>query len=132
MADREVCSFLFKKTGRKFTGRKRRQREEGSGSSSEEEIVSPVIRKPRRETVPNPMVQKTKQTVKDTPGDGRSSSEEEEGKTGKKGITVSYKSTRSAKPVGPDDMGATATYDLDTEKDKDAQAIFERSQKIQE
>lgn len=29
-------------------------------------------------------------------------------------------------------MGATAVYALDTERDKDAQAIFERSQKIQE
>ena len=29
-------------------------------------------------------------------------------------------------------MGATAVYELDTEKDKDAQSIFERSQKIQE
>lgn len=29
-------------------------------------------------------------------------------------------------------MGATALYQLDTERDKDAQAIFERSQKIQE
>lgn len=36
------------------------------------------------------------------------------------------------KPEGPDDMGATAVYELDTERDKDAQAIFERSQKIQE
>lgn len=36
------------------------------------------------------------------------------------------------KPVGPEDMGATATYQLDTERDNDAQAIFERSQKIQE
>ena len=36
------------------------------------------------------------------------------------------------KPEGPEDMGATATYELDTERDKDAQAIFERSQKIQE
>lgn len=36
------------------------------------------------------------------------------------------------KPEGPDDMGATALYQLDTERDKDAQAIFERSQKIQE
>lgn len=36
------------------------------------------------------------------------------------------------KPVGPEDMGATATYELDTERDNDAQAIFERSQKIQE
>lgn len=29
-------------------------------------------------------------------------------------------------------MGATATYELDTERDKDAQAIFERSQKVLE
>ncbi len=36
------------------------------------------------------------------------------------------------KPEGPDDMGATSLYQLDTERDKDAQAIFERSQKIQE
>ena len=36
------------------------------------------------------------------------------------------------KPEGPEDMGATAVYELDTERDKDAQAIFERSQKIQE
>ncbi|NWQ81472.1 R113A protein, partial [Columbina picui] len=49
-----------------------------------------------------------------------------------KEIGVTYKSTRSAKPVGPEDMGATAVYELDTEKEKDAQAIFERSQKIQE
>jgi hypothetical protein len=27
-------------------------------------------------------------------------------------------------------MGATATYELDTEKDKDAQAIFERSLEV--
>lgn len=40
--------------------------------------------------------------------------------------------TLKKKPEGPEDMGATATYELDTEKDKDAQAIFERSQKIQE
>lgn len=39
---------------------------------------------------------------------------------------------KKKKPEGPDDMGATATYELDTERDKDAQAIFERSQKIQE
>jgi hypothetical protein len=29
-----------------------------------------------------------------------------------------------------DDQGATRTYELDTEKGKDAQAIFERSQQI--
>ena len=34
--------------------------------------------------------------------------------------------------TGPQDMGATATYELDTEKDKDAQSVFERAQKINE
>ncbi|AWP19302.1 RING finger protein 113A [Scophthalmus maximus] len=73
------------------------------------------------------MVQKSKKVEKDAV----SSSDSEEEKEDKK-ITVAYKSTRSAKPQGPEDMGATATYQLDTEKDNDAQAIFERSQKIQE
>ena len=29
-------------------------------------------------------------------------------------------------------MGATKTYELDTEKDRDAQAVFERGEKLQE
>ncbi|CAI5676198.1 unnamed protein product [Oreochromis niloticus] len=73
------------------------------------------------------MIQRTKKVERDAV----SSSESEDEKEDKK-VTVSYKSTRSAKPEGPEDMGATATYQLDTEKDNDAQAIFERSQKIQE
>ncbi|XP_055974758.1 E3 ubiquitin-protein ligase RNF113A-like [Sorex fumeus] len=47
-------------------------------------------------------------------------------------VGVVYQSTRSAKPAGPEDMGATATFQQDTERERDAQAIFERSQKIQE
>ncbi|XP_076161203.1 RING finger protein mdlc isoform X2 [Ptiloglossa arizonensis] len=47
-------------------------------------------------------------------------------------ITVSYKSTRTAVPVGPSDQGATAILETETEKDKDAQALFEKSQKINE
>lgn len=73
------------------------------------------------------MIQKSKKVEKEAV----SSSESDEDKDAKK-ITVAYKSTRSAKPEGPDDMGATAVYELDTEKDKDAQSIFERSQKVQE
>lgn len=42
------------------------------------------------------------------------------------------KTCSEKKPEGPEDMGATATYQLDTERDNDAQAIFERSQKVQE
>lgn len=35
------------------------------------------------------------------------------------------------KSDAPGDMGATATYEIDTELSKDAQAIFERSQQLQ-
>lgn len=47
-------------------------------------------------------------------------------------FSQSHSKKKKKKPEGPEDMGATATYELDTERDKDAQAIFERSQKIQE
>lgn len=86
-----------------------------------------MVRKERKDARINPMIQRSKKVERDAV----SSSESEEDKEDKK-ITVAYKSTRSAKPEGPEDMGATATYELDTERDKDAQAIFERSQKIQE
>ncbi len=58
-----------------------------------------------------------------------SSSEEEEAVSS---VGVSYKSSKTDGPEGPSDMGATATYEMDTELGNDAQAIFERSQKIQE
>ncbi|XP_033926016.1 E3 ubiquitin-protein ligase RNF113A isoform X2 [Melopsittacus undulatus] len=70
----------------------------------------------------------------------RPSSDQERDSSGDEGSAVVRRQRRpelhnpmiQKKPVGPEDMGATAVYELDTEKDKDAQAIFERSQKIQE
>lgn len=47
-------------------------------------------------------------------------------------VTVSYKSSRTALPAGPNDQGATAILQTETEKDRDAQALFERAQKINE
>ncbi|NXT88544.1 R113A protein, partial [Anhinga rufa] len=124
-----VCSFVFKKRG-PAAGRGRRKRpssdreQESSGDEG-----SSVVRKERRRETPNPMIQKTRRCMKERPAYALSSSDDEDPS---KEIGVTYKSTRSAKPVGPEDMGATAVYELDTEKEKDAQAIFERSQKIQE
>ncbi|KAM9783688.1 E3 ubiquitin-protein ligase RNF113A [Syngnathus typhle] len=120
------CTFLFKKSTKKFSGRKRKASDSDKDRSSDEELSS-VVRKDRNQTRENPMIQKSKKVGKET----MSSSESEDDKQDKK-ITVSYKSKRSAKPEGPEDMGATSTYQLDTERDKDAQAIFERSQKIQD
>ena len=55
-------------------------------------------------------------------GDAGSSDEDD--------ITVSYKSKRIANREGPSDMGATAVLEIETEVDKDAQAIFENALKI--
>uniref|UniRef100_A0A3B4CMF1 Ring finger protein 113A n=1 Tax=Pygocentrus nattereri TaxID=42514 RepID=A0A3B4CMF1_PYGNA len=109
-----TCTFLFKKSNKKFSGRKRKASDSDKGKRCHLSLTCRSrfqTRKVEREAV--------------------SSSESEEDREAKK-ITVAYKSTRSAKPEGPEDMGATAVYELDTERDKDAQAIFERSQKIQE
>ncbi|KAG5280057.1 hypothetical protein AALO_G00084440 [Alosa alosa] len=120
-----TCTFLFKKSNKKFSARKRKASGSDKDGSSDEE-KSTVVRRLKK-TTGNPMIQKTKKVEKEVVSSSESDANHEEEK-----VTVSYKSTRSAKPEGPDDMGATATYQLDTERDKDAQAIFERSQQLQE
>ncbi|XP_067088420.1 E3 ubiquitin-protein ligase RNF113A [Osmerus mordax] len=122
---KSTCTFLFKKSTKKFSARKRKASDSEKDNSDEDKNA--VVRKEKKTTGVNPMIQRTKKVEKEAV----SSSDSDEEKQEKK-VTVAYKSTRSAKPEGPEDMGATAVYELDTEKDKDAQSIFERSQKIQE
>uniref|UniRef100_UPI00358F1EBB E3 ubiquitin-protein ligase RNF113A-like n=1 Tax=Myxine glutinosa TaxID=7769 RepID=UPI00358F1EBB len=97
--------------------------------SSADEEGSAVVRREKKRQLSNPMIQTTRREAREARERRHASSSESEGDGG---FTVTYKSTRSAKPSGPEDMGATATYQLDTEKERDAQAIFERSQIIQE
>ncbi|XP_037666354.1 E3 ubiquitin-protein ligase RNF113A-like [Choloepus didactylus] len=117
----QACAFLFRKPGRKGAAGRRQRRAcapeagESSGSDSGEDGGAEV----RRERARPP----------GTRGGGGESGEEENEPPS---LGLAYRSTRSAKPVGPEDMGATAVYAQDTEKERDAQAIFERSQKIQE
>ncbi|KAL2101241.1 hypothetical protein ACEWY4_003002 [Coilia grayii] len=121
-----VCTFLFKKSNKKFSARKRKASGSDKDGSSDEE-KSTVVRREKKSNVGNPMIQKSRKVEKEVVSSSESDDHQKEEK-----VTVSYKSTRSAKPEGPEDMGATATYQLDTERDKDAQAIFERSQQLQE
>lgn len=121
-----TCTFLFKKSTKKCNARKRKASDSDKDSNSDED-KNAVVRKEKKTGSANPMIQRTKKVEREE----LSSAESDEEKERKK-VTVAYKSTRSAKPEGPDDMGATAIYELDTAKDNDAQAIFERSQKIQE
>lgn len=43
---------------------------------------------------------------------------------------MSYKSKRMTGPEGPVDQGATAILEIETETDRDAQAIFEKSLQV--
>ena len=136
----QVCTFLFKKPGRKGGAGRRKRRicdQEsggggggGSGSSSSGDEGNRVVRPEKKRAIHTRMIQKTWGGGKQKGASGDRSSEEEVEEPESLGVV--YKSTRSAKPVGPEDMGATAVYELDTEKERDAQAIFERSRKIRE
>jgi RING finger protein 113A len=45
-------------------------------------------------------------------------------------VMVSYKSKRTTSRDGPSDMGATSVLQIETEVEKDAQAIFENALRI--
>ncbi|CAD7674993.1 unnamed protein product [Nyctereutes procyonoides] len=137
----QVCTFLFKKpAGRKGAAGRRKRRGcdqepggSGSGSGSGSDEGSTVVRPEKQRAMGDPMIQTTRGRGARKAACGRLSGEEERGEEPEaQGVGVAYKSARSATPAGPGDMGATAVYELDTEKERDAQALFERSQKIQE
>jgi RING finger protein 113A len=52
------------------------------------------------------------------------------GSSGDDDVMVSYKSKRTTGREGPSDMGATAVLQIETEVEKDAQAIFENALRI--
>ena len=53
-------------------------------------------------------------------------------KTTKEDVVTKFAANKEPNRTGPDDMGATAVFNLDTEFDRDARAIFERSKKLNE
>lgn len=56
-----------------------------------------------------------------------SDSDESSDSSDHEAVLLSYKSKRDVGPSGPSDMGATATIEIETEIDRDAQAQFERA-----
>jgi RING finger protein 113A len=55
---------------------------------------------------------------------------DDENESSKKVFTTTFKADKQSKRTGPQDMGATAAYELDTDFTKDTQAVFERAKKI--
>ncbi|KAH0546869.1 hypothetical protein KQX54_015681 [Cotesia glomerata] len=117
--EKNSCTFLFNKS--KIRKRGIRQRKKSSDSSEDE---TKVFKKESKISDSNPLRQRTNTSSKRKTEKSDSSDEEN--------ITVSYKSRRTIAVAGPSDQGATAILETETELDKDAQAIFERAQKINE
>ena len=115
LTEKPTCTF-FKKANKNRNVRKRKVEK----SDSEDDDETTVIRKEKK-TISNPMFQKTE-------GFGAKSKREGD----EEDIDVSFKSTRSAMSIGPQDLGATATVEIDTEFDRDAQALFEKKLKTNE
>ncbi|KAK3781021.1 hypothetical protein RRG08_046325 [Elysia crispata] len=129
----EQKHFIFKKRKRNLAPRKQRKQssDESSGGSESNDgnvAVRQIVSKKKK----NPLVQSTKRIKLGISGtqDDSSSESSNDDETGNS-ITVSYKSTRTGKREGPADMGATSVQEIDTQSDRDAQAILSRSLQVQ-
>jgi len=128
--DAQSSSSLFKfikKPTRKF-GKLRQKRERNdsdSDSSSDDNTQVVTLEKKQKK---NPLVQSTssfagtrrKQTI----------TGEDDEEVAEFPLMTSFKSTKSGERDGPTDMGATATIEIDTDKEKDARAIFEKAREV--
>ncbi|XP_044522392.1 E3 ubiquitin-protein ligase RNF113A-like [Gracilinanus agilis] len=118
-----LCPFLFKKSGRQAPAGRRRRRGAGEGrpdgggggssSSSSEEGPATVVRPYRKRAALGPMVQSSRGAS----GHGAAASGSNDAEARALAMGVLYPSSRSAKPAGPEDMGATAGYELDAARE---------------
>ncbi|EDW15564.1 E3 ubiquitin-protein ligase RNF113A [Drosophila mojavensis] len=138
-----TSSFGFKKRNVNRSAGMRRKKVSSSSSSdsaknSDEEShskTSALLRAENRRKRTNPNFQSTK-TAKRRAETGVAAgnvSESDSDSAGEaNGVLVAYKSKREGIPSGPQDQGATSINEVDTELDRDAQAIHVRSVKINE
>nr|CAG4648069.1 EOG090X09Q6 [Moina brachiata]SVE93128.1 EOG090X09Q6 [Moina brachiata] len=126
MADGEaqqasVCTFTFKK--RRGPAAMRRKAEDDVNNSSEDETV---VTRAEKKGTGSVLSAKTNRSTKKAREQLHDSSDED----GKEAVTVSFTADRTA-DLKRDDL-ATSTNQVDTELDRDARAIFEKSQQIQQ
>ncbi|CAK6442089.1 unnamed protein product [Pipistrellus nathusii] len=128
-----VCAFLFRKPGRRGPAG-RRQRGEGDpepGDGGDE--GSCVVRPGGKRAARGPLDQRTRGGRRRAAREAEAQEEEEEEEEEESAAPrVLYKSTRSAKPAGPEDMGATAVAEPDPERERAAQAAGARGREPRE
>ncbi|XP_025835292.1 RING finger protein 113A-like [Agrilus planipennis] len=121
-----TCQFIFKKRNIKAKGARKRQ-DTSESENSEDEHENTVIKPLSRKRKVNLNIQSTADTKKKKDDTNESLSDTDEND---EAVSVNYKSNRSAMPSGPSDQLATAILETETEKDRDAQAIFEKRLEI--
>lgn len=124
MSEKKTCVFTFKRRNIRNQSTRKRKTSDDEAESSEDETT--VVKKGKKLDIKNPLVQTTLGKTVKGPQPEQSDRSDEEGET----VLVSYRSKRTSIRDGPSDMGATAILETETEADRDAQAIFEQAQKI--
>ncbi|XP_030572082.1 E3 ubiquitin-protein ligase RNF113A [Drosophila novamexicana] len=138
-----TSTFGFKKRNfNKGSGMRRKKvsstSSNDSAKNSDEELqskTSALVRAENRRKRTNPNFQSTKSLSKRKAEIGSrfdSSGSDADSAGVSNAVGVAYKSKREAISSGPQDQGATAVNEMDTELDRDAQAIHARSLKINE
>ncbi|CAG0879412.1 unnamed protein product [Darwinula stevensoni] len=123
--EKPVCTFFLKRKVNLKAARKRKGSNEGGSSEDDTQ----VIRKEKKQAIDNVMVQSTSKSR--TSKKQRQPSNDSDSDPSDLSPDLSYKSKRTAEPEGPKDMGATAISEIDTERDRDPEAIQERAKDIQ-
>ncbi|ALC46891.1 CG4973 [Drosophila busckii] len=133
-----TSAFAFKKRNVNRGAAMRRKKSSSSSEaakSSDEEVnskTSSMLRAENRRKRTNPNFQSTKTLSKRKAGVEAAEHDSSDSDADKDALGVAYKSKREALPSGPNDQGATAVNEMDTQLDRDAQAIHARSIKINE
>ena len=78
----------------------------------------------------NPDKAKARSSNRDSDSDDQNVDNGNDSVRSKKNISVTYDSSRTGKREGPDDMGATSVLEIETEFDRDAQAVYEKQLKV--
>lgn len=123
MADSST-SFAKRSIKNKFA-RKRKQSSDEDENQNDSDEGSAVVKNNSKKFNPNKhstTASRKSKKQNDSDSDAEKSSGDE--------VTVKYKSNRSALPTGPRDQGATAEMEIETQTDRDATAIFLKSQEI--
>ncbi|ESO00786.1 hypothetical protein HELRODRAFT_185736 [Helobdella robusta] len=122
-----ICVFKNRFSGKKRNFKSRNAKKSSEeGSSDDQQPASCVVRLDKKSNSLNPLVQNSKKPkVRRKSSSGDDDEKEEDGDNHNR-LFVNYKSKADTN-AEKDDQGATRTYDLDTELNKDAQAVFERA-----